>query len=156
LPLIMITEYALAQLWMSWGVTPAALVGHSMGENTAACVAGVMSFEDCIGLVHLRGTLFDTVPPGGMLSVAAVGRGLRAPIWATISTWARSTRRASDGGVRARRPRWTRWNRPSEARRGGTQRIQIDIAAHSRMLEPILDDFGDYLRSIDLHAAASR
>ncbi|MDP5362004.1 MAG: type I polyketide synthase, partial [Paracoccaceae bacterium] len=70
LPLIMITEYALTQLWMSWGVEPSALVGHSMGENTAACVAGVMSFEDCIGLVHLRGTLFDTVPAGGMLSVA--------------------------------------------------------------------------------------
>ena len=69
LPLIMIVEYALAQLWMSWGVKPAALVGHSMGENTAACLAGVMSFEDCIGLVLLRGRLFDTVPPGGMLSV---------------------------------------------------------------------------------------
>ena len=66
----MIVEYALAQLWISWGVKPAALVGHSMGENTAACVAGVMSFEDCIGLVHLRGSLFDTVPAGGMLSVA--------------------------------------------------------------------------------------
>jgi acyl transferase domain-containing protein len=65
LPLIMIVEYALAQLWISWGVKPAALVGHSMGENTAACVAGIMSFEDCIGLVHLRGTLFDTVPAGG-------------------------------------------------------------------------------------------
>ena len=38
------------------------VVGHSMGENTAACLAGVMSFEDCIGLVHLRGQLFDTVP----------------------------------------------------------------------------------------------
>ncbi len=55
LPLIMITEYALAQLFISWGVTPRALVGHSMGENTAACLAGVMSFADCIGLVHLRG-----------------------------------------------------------------------------------------------------
>jgi acyl transferase domain-containing protein len=42
LPLIMIVEYALSQLWMSWGVQPAALTGHSMGENTAACVAGVM------------------------------------------------------------------------------------------------------------------
>ena len=45
----MIVEYALAQLWMSWGIQPTALAGHSMGENTAACVAGVMSFEDCIG-----------------------------------------------------------------------------------------------------------
>jgi acyl transferase domain-containing protein len=52
LPLIMIVEYALAQLWISWGVQPTALAGHSMGENTAACLAGVMSFEDCIGLVH--------------------------------------------------------------------------------------------------------
>ncbi len=54
---------------MSWEITPAALTGHSMGENTAACLAGVMGFEDCIGLIHLRGKLFDSVPAGGMLSV---------------------------------------------------------------------------------------
>ena len=64
---------------MSWGVKPAALVGHSMGENTAACLAGVMSFEDCIGLVHLRGKLFDTVPAGGMLSVP-MAAGELAPL----------------------------------------------------------------------------
>ncbi|MCF8512005.1 MAG: type I polyketide synthase, partial [Rhodobacteraceae bacterium] len=69
LPLIMIAEYALAKLYESWGVEPSALVGHSMGENTAAALAGVMSFEDCIGLVLLRGQLFDTIAPGGMLSV---------------------------------------------------------------------------------------
>ncbi|MDP1575612.1 MAG: type I polyketide synthase, partial [Cypionkella sp.] len=77
LPLIMITEYALAQLYMSWGVTPSALVGHSMGENTAACLAGVIGFEDCIGLVHLRGTLFDTIASGGMLSVPLAEADLR-------------------------------------------------------------------------------
>ena len=77
LPLIMIVEYALAQLLMSWGVKPAALVGHSIGENTAACLAGVMSFEDCVGLVHLRGALFDTVPAGGMLSVPMAAEELR-------------------------------------------------------------------------------
>jgi len=77
LPLIMITEYALAQLWQSWGVRPAALIGHSMGENTAACLAGVMRFEECIGLVHLRGQLFDSVDKGGMLSVPLAADDLR-------------------------------------------------------------------------------
>ncbi len=110
LPLIMIVEYALAQLWISWGVRPGALIGHSMGENTAACLAGVMSFEDCIGLVHLRGTLFDTVERGGMLSVALPAEALRARI-GTIWTSRRKTRR----GCRWRRGRLLRSTR---SRRG--------------------------------------
>ncbi len=150
LPLIMITEYALAQLWMSWGVTPAALVGHSMGENTAACLAGVMSFEDCIGLVHLRGQLFDTIPAGGMLSVplplaeleplmgdALDVASLNAPGLTVVS----GPQAALDALAR-------RLN----ARDIDSQRIPIDIAAHSRMLEPILRRFGDYLASIPLNA----
>jgi len=150
LPLIMIVEYALAQLWMSWGVKPAALVGHSMGENTAACLAGVMSFEDCIGLVLLRGQLFDTVPVGGMLSVplpAAEVRGLlgseldmasvNAPELCVVS----GPQHALDELETALR-----------AREVEPQRVQIDIAAHSRMLEPILGRFEAYLRSIQLSA----
>ena len=78
LPLIMIVEYALAQLWMSWGVKPAALVGHSMGENTAACLAGVMSFEDCVGLVHLRGAALRHRARRRHAERAAGGGGPRA------------------------------------------------------------------------------
>ncbi len=150
LPLIMITEYALAQLWMSWGVEPAALTGHSMGENTAACVAGVMSFEDCIGLVHLRGTLFDTVPEGGMLSVNLPADKLQAFLGDDLDL----------GAVNA--PELSVATGPQaaldalEARLKGkeidAQRIQIDIAAHSRMLDPILDLFRAYLQSIQLNA----
>ncbi|TNF59351.1 MAG: acyltransferase domain-containing protein, partial [Burkholderiales bacterium] len=149
LPLIMIVEHALAQLWMSWGVKPAALVGHSMGENTAACLAGVMSFEDCIGLVHLRGQLFDSVPPGGMLSVpqsasaleAELGEGLdmasvNAPDLCVVSG-PQHLLDALEARLRARDIE--------------PQRIQIDIAAHSRMLEPILGRFEAYLRSIRLN-----
>jgi acyl transferase domain-containing protein/thioesterase domain-containing protein len=149
LPLIMITEYALAQLYMSWGVTPAALVGHSMGENTAACLAGVMGFDDCIALVHLRGTLFDTVPAGGMLSVPLSESELapylgsdhdlasvNAPGLCVVSgpDAALDTLSVNLGadGIEA-------------------HRIAIDIAAHSRMLDPILGQFGDFLRSIPLH-----
>lgn len=150
LPLIMIVEYALAKLWMSWGVSPRILVGHSMGENTAACLAGVMSFEDCIGLVLLRGRLFDTVEAGGMLSVPLsvevltpfLGDDLdiacvNAPELTVVS-----------GPVAAlERLRAVLAENEVEA-----QRIAIDVAAHSRMLEPILGKFRDYLASIELKA----
>jgi len=150
LPLIMITEYALAQLWMSWGVEPAALVGHSMGENTAACVAGVMSFEDCIGLVHLRGRLFDTIPAGGMLSVPLPADDLKPLLGTDLDLGAVN----APGLSVATGPQAALDDLEERLRSQGVecQRIPIDIAAHSRMLEPILQEFGDYLRSINLHA----
>ncbi len=150
LPLIMIVEYALAQLWLSWGVKPAALVGHSMGENTAACLAGVMGFEDCIDLVLLRGQLFDTVPAGGMLSVSLSLTDLTMYLTPDLDI----------ASVNA--PMLTAVSGPQsaldnlQARLAGLdiqcQRIAIDIAAHSRMLDSILERFGAFLRSISLSA----
>ncbi len=149
LPLIMITEYALAQLWISWGVTPSALVGHSMGENTAACLAGVMSFEDCISLVHLRGTLFDTVPAGGMLSVNLPAGDLQKHLGddldlASVNAPELSVASGPDHLLEALEARL-------KAQDIDCQRVAIDIAAHSRMLEGILEDFGAFLRSIPLN-----
>ncbi|GGG78402.1 hypothetical protein GCM10011415_29240 [Salipiger pallidus] len=150
LPLIMITEYALAQLWISWGITPAALSGHSMGENTAACVAGVMSFEDCIGLVALRGRLMDSVPEGGMLSVHLPADKLRPRLGDDLDLGAENAPELSvaSGPVAA----LDRLEARLKADGIDCQRIAIDIAAHSRMLEPVLEQFRDYLRTIDLHA----
>ncbi|GHC30889.1 hypothetical protein GCM10007291_34540 [Gemmobacter nanjingensis] len=149
LPLIMIVEYALAKLYQSWGVQPAALIGHSMGENTAACLAGVMSFEDCIGLVHLRGQLFDTVPPGGMLSVPMEEATLRPRLtgdldMASVNAPGLCVVSGPDAAL-------ADLAAALAADEVETQRILIDIAAHSRMLEPILARFGAYLRSIPLH-----
>ncbi|MDP2087002.1 MAG: SDR family NAD(P)-dependent oxidoreductase, partial [Gemmobacter sp.] len=148
LPLIMITEYALAQLWMSWGVQPTALIGHSMGENTAACLAGVLSFEDCIALVHLRGQLFDTIAPGGMVSVPLSEDALRREMGDNLDL---AVVNAPDlcvaSGPQAELDRLA----TRLAAKGiEAQRIQIDIAAHSRMLEPILKRFGDFLRGLRL------
>lgn len=149
LPLIMIAEYALAKLYESWGVRPAALIGHSMGENTAACLAGVMSFEDCIGLVHLRGQLFDSVPPGGMLSVPLDEADLRPRLTGGLDM--ASVNAPGLCVVSGPDAELAELARRLAAEEIETQRIAIDIAAHSRMLEPILGRFGDYLRSIRLN-----
>ncbi|GAB2793943.1 type I polyketide synthase [Amycolatopsis magusensis] len=68
-PILFAVQYALAKLWMSWGVQPQAVIGHSVGEFTAACLAGVFEFEDTLRLLVTRGKLMQDLAPGAMLSV---------------------------------------------------------------------------------------
>ncbi len=148
LPAIFIVEYALAKLWTSWGVEPAAMIGHSMGENTAACLAGVMSYEDTLGLVSLRGDLFERVPAGGMLSVPLSADELSPMLGAELDLASVNTTGlcVASGPVQA----LDELARRLEARGVEAKRVPISIAAHSRLLEPILAEFGAYLKSIRL------
>lgn len=150
LPAILIAEVAVARHWIANGVRPSALIGHSMGENTAACISGVISFRDAVRLVRLRGELFDTIPAGGMLSVPLNEADLRKRLpaeldMASVNGPELCVVSGSDADLQA-------FQAALAADDIDAVRVAIDIAAHSRALDPILPRFEAFLRSITLHA----
>lgn len=149
LPALFVTQYAYSKLLGSWGIEPQSLVGHSLGENTAACLSGVLSLKDALGLVSLRGQLFERVQPGGMLSVQLSEAALKEMLPDTLSI---ACLNAPDfsvvSGPKAALDAFQEFLEEKEIVHA---RIRINIAAHSKMLEEILKPFGDYLRSIVLN-----
>lgn len=148
LPAIFLWEFAIAKSWMARGVTPAAMIGHSMGENTAACLAGVFSFEDALRLVVLRGELLEQVPAGSMMTVAASADQVRSMLGDDLDI-------AVINGpgmcvVSGVNEAIAQFGRRAQSSKIETKRIPIRIAAHSRLLDPLLPRFGEFLSSIKL------
>ena len=149
LPALFAVEYALARQWMAWGVQPAALIGHSMGEYTAACLAGVMSLEDALGLVRLRGELFETLSPGGMVGVPLPVAAIEAALEPGLAIAAVN---AADSCVVAGPPEVLATFAARLDRAGvECRRLRIGVAAHSPMVEAILEAFERYVRTLPLH-----
>jgi acyl transferase domain-containing protein len=148
-PALFVTEYALAQLWMSWGVSPVAMIGHSIGEYVAACLAGVFSLEDALALVAARGRLMQQLPSGAMLSVPLSEEalqpwlneelslaGINAPFLCVVS--------GSEGAIAQLQSRLTQEG--IECRR-----LHTSHAFHSQMMDSILEPFAEEVKKVNLN-----
>ena len=148
LPALFATEYAMAKLLLSWNFVPTAMIGHSMGEYVAACLAGVMSVADGLAMVSLRGRLFDTLPPGAMLSVPLSESDARAALQPGLSIAAVNA--AELCVISGPLPAIESLEKELTAKEVECTRIHISVAAHSEMLAPILGEFERFCRTIRL------
>ncbi|HET8641507.1 MAG TPA: type I polyketide synthase, partial [Pseudonocardiaceae bacterium] len=138
-PALFAIGYALAQLWRSWGIRPAAMVGHSIGEYVAATIAGVFPLADALRLVAARGRLMESMPPGSMLAVpldaAEVADRLPADIaLAAVNGPGACVVAGPNGCVDAFAARL-------ELDGVDCTTLHTSHAFHSAMMDPILDDF---------------
>jgi amino acid adenylation domain-containing protein len=153
-PALFVIEYALAQLWMKWGVKPRAMIGHSIGEYVAACLAGVFSLADALSLVALRGKLMQSLPEGGMLSVALAEDELRGMLGNQLSLAAvngpsLSVVSGPDDAVSDLQDRLA-------AKKVGYRRLLTSHAFHSHMMAPIIAEFTAQVRKVKLNAPQIR
>ncbi len=148
-PALFVHEYALARLWMSWGIVPSAMIGHSLGEYVAACLSGVFSLEDALSLVAARGRLMQEQAPGEMLAVAMSEADLLPLLddsldLAAVNAPSRCTVSGSSQAIAALRQRLQKVG--AEGRP-----LRTSHAFHSRSMDPALKPFEEKLASIGLH-----
>ena len=145
-------EYAMARLWISWGIKPQAMIGHSIGEYVAACLAGVFSLEDALMLVAARGRLMQQMPAGSMLAVSLSEQKIQPFLGGQLSL-------AAING-----PATCVVSGPTEAidalqsrlEKDGAQcrRLHTSHAFHSVMMEPILGQFRQELQRVRFNPPA--
>jgi acyl transferase domain-containing protein len=149
-PALFSIEFALAQLWMEWGIRPEAMIGHSIGEYTAACLAGVFSLEEGLELVATRGRLMQQMPPGTMfaaiaspqdiqpflqnngISIAAINGPGVCVLSGPGDEMDALERKLIESGL-------------------STQRLYTSHAFHSAMMDPILESFTAVVSKIKLN-----
>ena len=149
-PALFALEYALAALWRSWGVEPAAVVGHSVGEYVAACVAGVFSLEDALRLIAVRSRLMQALPQNGAMAAVLAGEDR---VREAISNYHDSVSIAATNS-----PQNTVISGREDdvsavlvgLRREGVEAklLTVSHAFHSPLIEPALDEFEQFARQV--------
>jgi amino acid adenylation domain-containing protein len=150
-PCLYLTEYALARLWLSRGLKPDAMIGHSVGEFAAATLANVMSFEDGLRLVAARGRLMQSQPPGAMVSVRASAETVEGYLRDGVEIAAVNAPNLCvvAGAFTAIDEVCARFERAGIA----FSRLHTSHAFHSRMMEPIIGALCDEATKLTYGAA---
>ena len=147
-PALFMVEYALACLWMEWGIDPGAMLGHSLGDYIAACIAGVMTLEDGMRLVAERGRLMEQMQNGGMLAVAlsekeAQKRIIPGICLAAVNGRSQCVFSGETGPLEELEAR-------VKAEHVGCERLSNSHAFHSHLMDPMLSEFERALKSVKL------
>ena len=138
-PALFTIEYAMARLWASLGVTPGAMIGHSMGEYVAACLSGVLSLEDALRLIAVRARLVDALPQAMMLAVMLPEEELLPQLPAELCV---SLINGPSHCVIAGPPEpMAAFERTLTERGLIARRVQNGHAFHTRLMDPVVREF---------------
>ncbi|NVM91278.1 acyl transferase domain-containing protein/acyl carrier protein [Variovorax sp. SG517] len=149
-PALFAIEYAMARWWMHRGVTPSMMLGHSLGEYVAACVAGVFSLEDALRIAAARGRLMQTMAPGAMTAVSLTEAGLAPYLSDGCDLAAVNAEQLCvlagplDAIARAEDALRALGHQP--------RRLHVSIASHSRLADPIVAELESLVASVPRHA----
>lgn len=152
-PALFALEYALAQLWMSWGVMPSAVMGHSIGEYVAACIAGVFSLEDALKLVAARGRLMQELPSGSMAAVMANEATVNTAIKDYKQEIAIAAVNAPENIViSGEKNAIAEVSAALQAKGIKVTALTVSHAFHSPLMEPMLAAFAEVAAAVTYHA----
>ena len=149
-PALFALEYALAQLWKSWGIEPDVVMGHSVGEYVAACIAGVLSLEDALKLIAHRGRLMQALPQDGeMVAVLAS----ESQVLGAISPYSQQVSLAAINGpqsvvISGNREAVQAICTNLETQGVKTKKLNVSHAFHSPLMAPMLAEFEQVARQV--------
>ncbi|MDZ8262383.1 type I polyketide synthase [Nostoc sp. ChiQUE01b] len=148
-PALFVIEYALAKLWMAWGVHPETMIGHGVGEYVAATVAGVFSVEDALAIVATRGKLMQQCKSGAMLSVQLPEQKVQQLLEKEISLAASNA--PSSCVVSGSEEAIDQLQQKLQQLGIGCRRLDTSHAFHSQMMSPIIETFMQSLQKVKLN-----
>lgn len=152
-PILFSLEYALAQLWISWGIQPTTVLGHSLGEYVAACVAGVFNLKDALKLVVARSHLMDELPSNGrMIAVRAEINDVELLLSeefpeASIAAFNAPLNQVISGSTLVINEVCQKLTEKEISWRS----LEVSHAFHSKLMEPILSEFRQVATTVTYH-----